>query len=168
MADKNLFDLTGKTAVITGANRGLGQYFGRALAKAGADLIITARKAEDLGEFKREIEALGRTVTPLPLDVRDCDSIQRFGKAANEAVERIDILINNAGCNVRKHAFEITWDDWNLVLDTNLRGMFFVSQVIAPNMIRHGWGRIINVGSVTSVFGWKGMAPYVASRGAVR
>jgi gluconate 5-dehydrogenase len=76
--------------------------------------------------------------------------------------------VNNAGCNVRKPALEITWDDWNLVLDTNLRGSFFVAQAIARGMIAHRYGRIINIGSVTSVFGYAGLAPYGASRGGIR
>ena len=81
---------------------------------------------------------------------------------------QVHILVNNAGCNVRKPALEVTWDDWNLVLDTNLRGTFFVAQAIARGMVRHRYGRIINIGSVTSVFGYAGLAPYCASRGGVR
>src|SRR5690242_14081851 len=88
--------------------------------------------------------------------------------AAHEAFGRIDILVNNAGCNVRKPALEITWDDWNLVLDTNLRGSFFVAQAAARYMVQHGYGRIINIGSVTSVAGYAGLAPYGASRGGIR
>ena len=76
--------------------------------------------------------------------------------------------MNNAGCNVRKPALDVTWDDWNLVLDTNLRGSFFVAQAVARGMIEHGYGRIINIGSVTSVFGFAGLGPYCASRGGIR
>jgi len=81
---------------------------------------------------------------------------------------RIDILVNNAGCNIRKPALEITWDDWNTVLDTNLRGSFFVAQAVAKKMIPRLHGRIINIGSVTSVFGYAGITPYCASRGGVK
>lgn len=168
-ASHDLFDLSGKNAVVTGASRGLGQYLGRALARAGADLVVTARKADDCAEFVSEIEALGRRVTALSLDVRDQASIESFAEAATQTVERIDILVNNAGCNVRKPSVEISWDDWNLVLETNLRGMFFVSQAIAKrSMIPHGYGRIINIGSYTTVAGFAGLAPYSASRGGVR
>ena len=164
-----LFDLTGKTALITGCSRGLGQYFGRALAGAGADLIITARKAEDLQDFKSEIESMGRQCTALACDVRDHDSIERMADAAVEACGPIHALVNNAGCNVRKPSVDITWDDWNLVLETNLRGMFFVSQAIAKrSMIPSGYGRIVNIGSVTCVAGYAGLAPYCASRGGVK
>jgi NAD(P)-dependent dehydrogenase (short-subunit alcohol dehydrogenase family) len=164
----NLFDLTGQTAVVTGASRGLGQYLGRALAKAGADLIVTSRKLADLTPFVAEIEALGRKALPFELDVRDHASIERFGAAVETACPQVHILVNNAGCNVRKPALDITWEDWNLVLDTNLRGSFFVAQQIARGMVRHGYGRIINIGSVTSVAGFAGLGPYCASRGGIK
>ncbi len=165
---ENLFDLSGQVALITGASRGLGQYFGRALAKAGADLIITSRRRGDLSEFAGEIEAMGRRVVPLELDVRDHASIQKMAEEAQAAAGQIHILVNNAGCNVRKPALEVTWDDWNLVVETNLRGSFFVAQAIASGMIPHGYGRIVNIGSVTSVFGYAGLGPYTASRGGIR
>jgi len=165
---ENLFDLTGQTALITGTSRGLGQYFGRALARAGADLILTSRRRETLAEFEAEIKAAGRRVVSLELDVRDYDSIQRMAEEAQSALGQIHILVNNAGCNVRKPAVEVTWDDWNLVLDTNLRGSFFVAQAIARQMIPHRYGRIINIGSVTSVAGYAGLGPYTASRGGIR
>ncbi len=165
---QNPFDLTGKVAVVTGASRGLGQYFGRALARAGADLVITSRNIASLDDFRGEIEAIGRRAVPLALDVRDYDSIQAMAEAAHDAYGKIDILVNNAGCNVRKPAVDVTWDDWNLVLDTNLRGAFFVAQAVARKMLPRRYGRIINIGSVTSVFGYAGLAPYTASRGGIK
>jgi NAD(P)-dependent dehydrogenase (short-subunit alcohol dehydrogenase family) len=162
------FDLSGQVALVTGTSRGLGQYFARALAKAGADIILTSRKRETLAGFEAEIRSLGRKAVSLELDVRDAASIQRMAAEAEAAFGQIHILVNNAGCNVRKPALEVTWDDWNLVLDTNLRGSFFVSQAIARGMIAHHYGRIINIGSVTSVFGYAGLAPYGASRGGIR
>lgn len=162
------FDLSGRVAVVTGASRGLGQYFGRALARAGADLIITSRTLESLEGFRKEVEDLGRRAVPVALDVRDHASIQQMAETAGQAFGKIDILVNNAGCNVRKPALDITWDDWNLVLDTNLRGTFFVAQAIARHMIPRGYGRIVNIGSVTSVFGYAGLSPYTASRGGVK
>lgn len=165
---QTLFDLSGKVAIVTGASRGLGQYFGRALARAGANLVITSRKLEALAEFQKEIQALGRRAVPVELDVRDYASIQRMADAAEAAYGKIDILVNNAGCNVRKPALEVTWDDWNLVLDTNLRGSFFVAQAVAKKMIPRRYGRIINIGSVTCVFGYAGLTPYCASRGGVK
>jgi NAD(P)-dependent dehydrogenase (short-subunit alcohol dehydrogenase family) len=164
----NPFDLTGKVALITGASRGLGQYFSRALAKAGADLIITSRTVASLDPFAAEIRALGRHALPLALDVRDLSSIQSMVQAAVAHYGHIDILVNNAGCNVRKPALEVTWDDWNLILDTNLRGAFFVAQAVAKPMIARKYGRIINIGSVTCVAGYAGLGPYGASRGGVK
>jgi gluconate 5-dehydrogenase len=166
--NQQIFDLSGKVAIVTGTSRGLGQYMGRALARAGADLVITSRKAETLEDFRCEIEKLGRRAFPLPLDVRDEASIQEMAHAAIEHFGHIDILVNNAGCNVRKPSVDITWDDWNLVVETNLRGTFFVAQAIARHMIDRRYGRIINIGSVTSVFGYAGLAPYCASRGGTR
>src|ERR1700731_1928103 len=165
---ENLFDLSGQVALVTGASRGLGQYFARALARAGANLILTSRKQADLTPFVSEIEALGRRVLPLELDVRDQGSIERMAAAAEQTWGQVHIVVNNAGCNARKPAFDVTWDDWNMVLDTNLRGTFFVAQKMARPMVPHGYGRIINIGSVTSVFGYAGLAPYGASRGGVR
>jgi NAD(P)-dependent dehydrogenase (short-subunit alcohol dehydrogenase family) len=165
---ESLFDLTGHVAIVTGASRGLGQYFARALAKAGADLVLTSRHRESLHEFEEEIRSLGRRTIALELDVRDQASIERMTKEAEAAFGQIHILVNNAGCNVRKPALEVTWDDWNLVLDTNLRGSFFVAQAVARGMIAHNYGRMINIGSVTSVFGFAGLAPYGASRGGIR
>jgi NAD(P)-dependent dehydrogenase (short-subunit alcohol dehydrogenase family) len=164
----SLFDLSGQVAIVTGTSRGLGQYFARALAKAGADLVLTSRHRESLGEFEAEIRTLGRRCFSVELDVRDQASIERMAGEAEAAFGQIHILVNNAGCNVRKPALEVTWDDWNLVLDTNLRGSFFVAQTVARRMIGHNYGRIINIGSVTSVFGFAGLGPYCASRGGIR
>ena len=165
---EHLFDLSGQTAIVTGASRGLGQSLHARWRHAGADLILTSRRRADLSAFDAEIEALGRKALPLDLDVRDQASIERMAAAAEQACGQIHILVNNAGCNVRKPALDVTWDDWNLILDTNLRGSFFVAQQIARRMIPHGYGRIINIGSVTSVFGspgWRPMAPAEAASG---
>jgi gluconate 5-dehydrogenase len=165
----NLFDLTGKVAIITGTSRGLGQYMARALAGAGADLVITSRKADDaLHKFQKEVESLGRKALALPLNVRDETSIRKMADAAAAHYGKIDILVNNAGCNIRKPAIDVTWDDWNTILDTNLRGTFFVAQAVARHMIGKKYGRIVNIGSVTAVAGYAGLGPYGASRGGVR
>jgi len=164
----DLFDLSGKVAIVTGTSRGLGQYMARALAKSGADLVLTSRNRDRLLPFEKEISSLGRHALSLELDVRDHDSIERMAEEAEQAFGHLDILVNNAGCNVRKPALDVTWDDWNLILDTNLRGSFFVAQAVARRMIPRGYGRIINIGSVTSVAGYAGLGPYGASRGGIR
>lgn len=163
-----LFNLKGQTALVTGASRGLGEHFARVLAQAGADLLLTSRKREALGPLMAELQARGCRATALDLDVRDEASIVRMAAKVATVCEQVHILVNNAGCNVRKPALEVTWEDWNLVLDTNLRGTFFVAQAMARMMVPHGYGRIVNIGSVTSVFGYAGLGPYGASRGGVR
>ncbi len=165
---KQLFDLSGQVALITGGSRGLGEMFARTLAGAGADVAVTSRRIDSLAGICPEIEALGRRCLALELDVRDYESIQRAVEACALELAKIDILVNNAGCNIRKPALEVTWDDWNTVVDTNLRGAFFVAQAAARKMVPRGYGRIINIGSVTSVFGMAGLAPYGASRGGVK
>jgi NAD(P)-dependent dehydrogenase (short-subunit alcohol dehydrogenase family) len=164
----NLFDLSGRVAIVTGTSRGLGQQFARALANAGADLVLTSRKREHLAQFQSEIEASGRRAISLGLDVRDQASIERMAEAAEAAYGHLDILVNNAGMNIRKPALEVTWEDWNAILDTNLRGSFFVAQAVARRMIPRSYGRIVNIGSVTSVAGYAGLGPYTASRGGIR
>lgn len=166
--DRGLFDLTGRVAIVTGTSRGLGQTFARALAGAGADLVLTSRTRGSLAEFEAEIKALGRRVISLDLDVRDHASIEGMVASAEESFGHLDILVNNAGCNIRKPAIDVTWEDWNQILDTNLRGSFFVAQAVARRMIPRQYGRIINIGSVTSVAGYAGLAPYGASRGGIR
>jgi NAD(P)-dependent dehydrogenase (short-subunit alcohol dehydrogenase family) len=163
-----LFDLSGRVAIVTGTSRGLGQYMARALAKAGADLVLTSRTRESLRGFEEDVRGLGRRAISLELDVRNLESIERMAREAEKAFGHLDILVNNAGCNVRKPALDVTWDDWNLILDTNLRGSFFVAQAVARRMIARGYGRIINIGSVTSVAGYAGLGPYGASRGGIR
>ena len=166
--EPQLFDLTGRVAIVTGTSRGLGQYFARALARAGADLVLTSRRRDDLAPFQAELESLGRRAIALELDVRDHESIQRMAAEAEQAYGHLDILVNNAGCNVRKPALDVTWDDWNLVVDTNLRGSFFVAQAVARRMGARNYGRISNIGSVTSVAGYAGLGPNGASRGGIR
>jgi NAD(P)-dependent dehydrogenase (short-subunit alcohol dehydrogenase family) len=166
--DRELFDLAGRVALVTGTSRGLGQAFATALAKAGADLVLTSRNRDSLTSFETEIKRLGRRAVSLELDVRDYNSIQHMAASAEDAFGHVDILVNNAGCNTRKPAIDVSWDDWNQILDTNLRGSFFVAQALARRMIPREYGRIINIGSVTSVAGYAGLAPYGASRGGIR
>lgn len=164
---KDPFNLSDRVAVITGTSRGLGQYFGRALAQAGADLVITSRDASRLSEFQEEIEALGRRALPVELDVLNESDIENMVRLAVAEYGKIDILVNNAGLNIRRPAAEVTWQEWDTVVNTNLKGAFFVAQAVGKVMIERRYGRIINIGSCTCVFGMEGIGPYCASRGGI-
>jgi len=164
---QELFDLTGKVAIVTGTSRGIGQYFARALAKAGADLIITSRDISRLDNFKEEIESLGRKALPVKLDVLLQSDIEKMVRTAISEYGKIDILVNNAGLNIRAPGTELNRQDWDTVLDINLKGSFFCAQAVAREMIKRNYGRIINIGSCTCVFGMEGIAPYTASRGGI-
>jgi len=167
MKMENLFDLTGKVAIVTGTSRGLGQYFAGALAKAGADLVITSRNLSSLAKFKQEIESLGRKALPVQLDVLSQSDIENMVRLAIEEYGKVDILVNNAGLNIRNPGAEFSWQDWDTVLNTNLKGSFFCAQAAAKEMVKRNYGRIINVGSCTCVFGMEGISPYTASRAGV-
>jgi gluconate 5-dehydrogenase len=168
MSPASLFDLSGRIALVTGASRGLGRGFALTLARAGADLAVTSRTLDSLRATVDEITQLGRRCLPVELDVRSAASITAAVAGVVAHFGPIDILVNNAGCNVRKPALDVTWEDWNTILDTNLRGPFFVAQAVARGMVARGSGRIINIGSVTSVAGYAGLGPYGASRGGIR
>ncbi len=168
MNPTNLFQLNGKIALVTGASRGLGREFALTLAAAGADVAITSRSVDALASTQAAIEALGRRCLPVALDVRSQPEIAAAVDAVQSGLGPIDVLVNNAGCNIRKPALDVTWEDWNTILDTNLRGPFFVAQAVARQMVARGAGRIINIGSVTSVAGYAGLGPYGASRGGIR
>jgi gluconate 5-dehydrogenase len=162
-----LFDLDEKIAIVTGASRGLGQTFARALAGAGANLVITSRDLSSLDDFRKEIEQTGRRVLPVRLDVTVQEDIDAMIGAVMEEFGRVDILVNNAGLNIRNPGVDFSPEDWDTVMDTNLKGAFFCSQAAAREMIKQGGGRIINIGSCTCVFGMQGIAPYTASRGGI-
>lgn len=165
---QQLFDLSGRVALVTGASRGLGQYMARALARAGADIAITSRDRGRLAETEKDIQNIGRRVLPVELDVLDLSSIQSAVQNVEAHFGRLDVLVNNAGCNVRRRALQVTEEDWDMVVNTNLRGAFFVAQAAAHIMRAQHWGRVINIGSVTCVAGYAGMGPYCASRGGIK
>ncbi len=165
---QQLFDLSGRVALVTGASRGLGQYMARALARAGADIAITSRDRGRLAETEKDIQNIGCRVLSVELDVLDLSSIQSAVQNVEAHFGRLDVLVNNAGCNVRRRALQVTEEDWDMVVNTNLRGAFFVAQAAAHIMRAQHWGRVINIGSVTCVAGYAGMGPYCASRGGIK
>ena len=167
MSDSS-FDLSGRVALVTGASRGLGQFMARALADSGASLVITSRDTGRLKPTEKQLSDSGAEVLPLELEVLQPDSISGMMQRIEDRFGRLDILVNNAGCNIRRRALNVTVEEWDQVVNTNLRGTFFVAQAAARLMKTAGYGRIINIGSVTSVFGYAGMGPYCASRGGVK
>ena len=116
----SLFDLSGRRALVSGASRGLGLQMAGALARAGADLVITARDVASLEETRRQLESYGNTVEVVALDLQHEKSIHAAVETAT-TTGHLDILVNNAGCNIRKPAMDVRWEDWNTILDTNLR-----------------------------------------------
>jgi len=163
------FDLSGQVAFISGTSRGLGRRFARALARAGADIVGTSRTLESLDQTKKEIESLGQKFLPVVLDVTNQASIHNAVDTALDKFGKLDILVANAGCNRRKPSVEVTWEDWDFIVDTNLKGAFFLAQAVAQKaMIPANYGRIITIGSFTCVAGFAGLAPYGASRGGVK
>lgn len=163
----NFNDLSGKRIIVTGSSRGLGQCMAVALARAGASLILTARDSHSCRETIELIRQYNPDTLALSLDVRSEESIIAFAAEVRGHFATVDVLVNNAGCNIRKVVPDVTWEDWSTIVDTNLRGTFFVTKAVLPMLLKADYGRIINIGSVTSVFGYAGIVPYCASRGGV-
>ena len=162
------FDLAGRTAIVTGTSRGLGQYFGRALARPAPTWSSPAATPTSCADSRPRSRPWAGGPCRWRSTCASTTASRPWPRPAIAHYGKIDILVNNAGCNVRKPAVEVTWDDWNLILDTNLRGTFFVAQAVARHMIPRKYGRIINIGSVTCVAGYAGLGPYGASRGGVK
>ena len=160
-------DLTGKVAVVTGSSRGIGKAIALALAKAGADVVITSRDVESLAPVRKEIQSCGRKALAVRLDVRIQQDIRGLASRALDYFGHVDILVNNAGTNIRTPALDLRWTQWDKVLDTNLKGVFFCCQAFAPQMIQRRWGRIINIGSATCVTAYPHITAYCASRGGI-
>jgi 2-deoxy-D-gluconate 3-dehydrogenase len=154
-------------ALVTGAGRGLGRTLALGLARAGADVAVASRSPREVESVAAEIELTGRAASAHSLDVRDTGDITR---AVNEVVARhgrIDILVNNAGAKVSQDVVDVTEEAWDLVLDTNLKGAFFVAQAVARGMLERGSGKIINMASTYAVVGAAGRAAYAASKGGL-
>jgi NAD(P)-dependent dehydrogenase (short-subunit alcohol dehydrogenase family) len=160
-----LFDLSDRKAIVTGASRGLGQAIAEALAGAGADVAITARDVEALKETAGRIKALGRSVHPFALDVRDVEACGNVISAAADALGGLDILVNNAGHEEVRPSLDIDELLWDKIVDTNLKGAFFSAQAAARCMRDLGsGGAIVNLCSLTSYVGVPTAAPYGSSK----
>jgi NAD(P)-dependent dehydrogenase (short-subunit alcohol dehydrogenase family) len=162
-----LFDLSGKVAIVSGATKGLGYDMALALANAGADIVVVSRTESDCKKVAKEIENLGRKALTNPCDVTNSDSIAQLVQNTINVFGKIDILVNNAGVAFTKPAEDLTEDDWDRVVDTNLKAVFLLSQAVGREMIKQKYGRIINIGSIFGLVGEKSILPYLASKGGV-
>ncbi|MFL5464561.1 MAG: SDR family NAD(P)-dependent oxidoreductase [Gemmatimonadaceae bacterium] len=160
-------DLTNRTAVVIGATSGIGRAIAIGLAEAGADVVPAGRRTNLVDEAAREIELRGRRSLAMTADVGDSDSIQSLADATIEKFGKVDILVNAAGRTVRRPTLEVSDEEWNEILDTNLTGMLRACRVFGRYMIERRYGRIINIGSLTSLVALYEVAAYAASKAGV-
>jgi len=163
----DMFDLSGKVAVVTGGNGGIGLGMAMGLARAGATLAVVARNAEKSAKAVAELEALGGKAIAVEADVTDEAQVTAMADRIADELGRLDILINNAGTNIRKRPEVLELSEWNTVLDTNITSAFLCSKACYPHMKRGGGGKILNNGSMLSIFGAPWGPAYAASKGAM-
>ena len=163
----NEFDLSGKVALVTGAGRGIGYHTALALAKYGADVIVSSRTVPELENVASAIENMGRRAMIQSADITDVNQIRSMVDAAREIFGRIDILVNNAGINRPQPAVDVTEENWDLIMNTNLKGLFFCAQAVGHVMIEQKYGKIINISSDAGSVGLLKRAAYCASKGGV-
>jgi NAD(P)-dependent dehydrogenase (short-subunit alcohol dehydrogenase family) len=164
---KNLFDLSGRVAVVTGGTTGLGHAIALGLAEAGADVVPSSRRLEQVEKAAAEIEALGRRSLRITSDVLNRASLQALHDAVLKQFGKVDILVNAAGITHKGATLEVNEDDWSRVIETNLTGTMRACQIFGSTMVRASYGRIINIASLTSFVGFYKVAAYCASKAAV-
>jgi len=164
---KNLFDLTGRVAVVTGGTTGLGHAITLGLAEAGADVIPSSRRLEQVEKVAAEVEALGRRSLRVSSDVLNRASLVALHDAVLQEFGKVDILVNAAGITHKAPTLEVDEADWSRVIETNLTGTLRACQVFGATMVKAGYGRIVNIASLTSYRGFYRVAAYSASKAAV-
>ena len=162
-----LFDLTGKVAVVTGGNGGIGLGMAKGLAAAGCDIVVAARNPDKSSRAVKELEGLGVRAAAIPVDVADEPSVETLIARSIDGFGRVDIVVNNAGTNVRKPPEELALAEWHHVMDTNLTSAFLVSRAAYPHLKRQGGCKVINIGSMMSIFGVRFAPAYAASKGGI-
>ena len=162
-----IFDLTGKVAMVTGSTKGLGETAALALAKAGAAVAVCGRNPADLERVSRAIKALGRNSAGFYLDVTSRERVHQGVKEILDTFGRVDILVNNAGTNYRVPVLEYPEEQWDLIINTNLKGYYLVAQAVAPQMIERGYGKVINVSSIAGQIALINLMAYASSKGGV-
>ena len=164
----SLFDLTGRTALVTGSGQGIGLSLASGLGMAGARIVLNGRSTEKLDEAVRTLAKHGIDAHATPFDVSDADAVTAGVASIEASIGPIDILVNNAGIQRRRPLEEFSIDDWREVMRINLDSVFFVGQAVARHMIPRGRGKIINIASLQSEAARYSIAPYTASKGAVK
>ena len=167
MTSQKLFDLTGKVAVVTGGNGGIGLGIAMGLAGAGANIVIAARSVEKTAQALEDIRTLGVEAHGITVDVTQEPAIQRMVTSTIDHMGRLDILVNNSGIAIRAQPQELTAAQWDSVMDVNLRAAFLASKEAYAQMVKAGGGKVINVGSMYSIFGSDWGSPYAASKGGL-
>ena len=162
-----MFDLKGKAALVTGGNGGIGLGMAKGLAQAGAAIAVAGRDAKKNADAVAQLKAAGAKAVAVKVDLRDEKACRAMADDAAAQLGRLDILVNNAGINIRKPPQDLTLEDWREVMDTNLTSAFIASQAAYPHLKRAGRGKIINIGSMMSIFGGGYLAPYAASKGGI-
>ena len=160
-------DLKGRVAVVTGGNGGIGLGMARGMAAAGAAIVVAGRNREKSGRAVKELQNLGAQAVAIEVDVADESSVNALIRASGEQWGRLDVLVNNAGMNIRKQPQDLTLAEWRRVLDTNLTSAFMCSRAAYPMMKGQGGGKIINIGSMMSIFGASFAPAYAASKGGM-
>ncbi len=162
------FRLDGKIALITGGSKGLGLTMATALAEAGADVALSGRTIATCNDSATALaSATGRRAKGFAADVTSAPDIERLVKEVEHSLGPIDILINNAGVNIRGTVDQLAESDWDSVINTNLKGPFLVARAVGPGMVRRGWGRVVNLGSILGSVALPGRAPYASSKAGV-
>ncbi|MBI4278669.1 MAG: SDR family oxidoreductase [Armatimonadetes bacterium] len=164
---KDMFRLDGRIALVTGASRGLGKEIALTLATAGADVVVTARRLDALGGTVDAVRAAGRRAWPLPLEVTDPESVRSLFAAVGREAGALDVLVNNAGINIPRPPFEVTPEEWDRVLQTNLHGLFLCCQEAGRRMVKQRRGKIINISSLAGLIAYPDRAAYAASKAGV-
>ncbi|MBV8167091.1 MAG: glucose 1-dehydrogenase [Alphaproteobacteria bacterium] len=162
-----MFDLSGKVAVVTGGNGGIGLGMARGLAAAGASIVVAARNAEKSHAAVRDLKGHGARAMAISLDVTRGAEVAAMVEETVVTFGRLDILVNNAGTNIRHPLHELDEADWHTVIDTNLSSAFLCCKAVYPVMKRQGGGKIINIGSMMSIFGASYAPAYAASKGGI-
>ena len=163
-----LFDLTGRRALVTGSSKGIGYAFAEGLAEAGAEVILNARGAADLEAARERLAATGHKVHARAFDVSDAEAVETAVAAIERDIGPIDILFNNAGIQHRQPLAEFSLADWRRLMSINLDAVFIVGQAVARRMLTRGRGKIINTCSVNSELARASIAPYTTAKGAVK